>query len=339
MNGKTLTRLALVASLAALGGPALAIPEEARDEALLLTVDAGLGIPVSDPERDYLNPGMWAGAGLYHTWSPMLAAGLRAHGGFLTADGTGDDMLGMGLFSLALRARPLAKKDDVRRGTGLWVETGIGLGLLDGPGSDTDARLGFEGAVGWNFEAGPLGVGPFFRVLHFFQRDASDLVAVVIGAEVNLFDHRPEGDKELVAGPPPHVETAPAEPRPSPIVALFIEDRLVVDETVFFDFDKSTLRPEGKSKLDEIVSAWRREGNSWKSLKIMGFADERGPADYNIQLSRDRAQAVAAYLSAHGMPAEKLDTEGYGESHPAVADATTPEEYQRNRRVEFRIER
>ncbi|MCB9727378.1 MAG: hypothetical protein H6744_01035 [Deltaproteobacteria bacterium] len=185
---KTLGFLAALAAATAMAAaPAEATP---RDEVMFLTLDGGVPIPVSHPVRDALDPGFVGGAGLYHTWAPAFAAGLRAHGGFFAGQGRHHDASGFGLFSVALRVRPFAARADVRRATGPWFEGGMGLGLLDVPGDGADARFTLEGATGWGFPLGRVGLSPFFRVMHFVDLHHDDVVAVVFGAEVNIFDRR-----------------------------------------------------------------------------------------------------------------------------------------------------
>jgi len=119
----------------------------------------------------------------------------------------------------------------------------------------------------------------------------------------------------------------------------FDKDHMVVEEQVFFGFNSAALTPTGLAKLDDIAAEMKAAGPDWQLLRIEGYADRRGPSDYNQELSRDRARAVAGQLVVLGVEDGKLDTKGYGESRPLEIDASTPEEYQRNRRVEFTIVR
>jgi hypothetical protein len=187
MKHATAVCLALASTLALSATHAQASP---RDETVFLTFDGGGLIPASNRARRFLDPGFAGGVGIYHSWSPLLAVGLRAHGGFFTRNDPRDDASGFGLFSAALRLRPFATRADVRRTTGPWFEGGMGLGLLDGPGSDLDPRFALEAATGWGFPVGRVGISPFFRVMHFVDPDEADLVAVVFGVEVNIFDRR-----------------------------------------------------------------------------------------------------------------------------------------------------
>jgi outer membrane protein OmpA-like peptidoglycan-associated protein len=119
----------------------------------------------------------------------------------------------------------------------------------------------------------------------------------------------------------------------------FDKDHLVVEERIFFPFNSATLTLPGRAKLNDIADELKAAGPNWQLLRIEGYADQRGPKDYNQELSLDRAKAVAAYLKALGVKDGMLDTKAYGESRPLEIDASSPEDYQMNRRVEFTIVR
>jgi hypothetical protein len=110
-------------------------------------------------------------------------------------------------------------------------------------------------------------------------------------------------------------------------------DRFVL-RNVYFDFDKSTLRPESKAELDRLVSLL----NALPDLKIelSGHTDIKGSASYNKKLSEDRAMAVVQYLVGAGIDSKRLTYMGYGFDQP-IATNETDEGRQLNRRTEFRI--
>lgn len=101
---------------------------------------------------------------------------------------------------------------------------------------------------------------------------------------------------------------------------------------ILFDLDSATIRPESKPVLDEVVTMLRSEPG-WK-LTIEGHTDSTGPAEHNLQLSRQRADAVKACLTAAGIDAARLRTAGFGASKPVSAN-TTELGRARNRRVEL----
>jgi outer membrane protein OmpA-like peptidoglycan-associated protein len=99
---------------------------------------------------------------------------------------------------------------------------------------------------------------------------------------------------------------------------------------VFFDFDKATIKPEGKSKLDSAVTVLTRYPDL--RVEIQGHTDSIGTEAYNVSLSERRAAAVKEYLTSKGISASRFTTKGFGESQPA-ADNGTKEGRAENRRV------
>lgn len=102
----------------------------------------------------------------------------------------------------------------------------------------------------------------------------------------------------------------------------------------FFDFDKAVVKPEGKAKLDDLVKAL--SGEDTEVIVAVGHTDSIGSDKYNQKLSLRRANAVKAYLVSKGVPAEKIFTEGKGESQP-IADNKTKAGRAKNRRVEVEV--
>ncbi|MDZ7370127.1 MAG: OmpA family protein, partial [candidate division KSB1 bacterium] len=106
--------------------------------------------------------------------------------------------------------------------------------------------------------------------------------------------------------------------------------------TVFFDFDKADIRPSEYPTMERVARILNLFPNAL--VQLSGHTDWIGEEDYNIHLSHRRLESVMKYLSEK----EKVDPRrffmpvGYGESKP-IADNTTDEGRQLNRRVEFRI--
>jgi outer membrane protein OmpA-like peptidoglycan-associated protein len=105
---------------------------------------------------------------------------------------------------------------------------------------------------------------------------------------------------------------------------------------VFFDFDKYTLRPQSTKSLDSLVTLFKF--NPDKRITIESHADQMGSLDYNKHLSFNRGNAVYKYLVSHGVNKYLLDTLNYGETRPVISDPKTPDDYQLNRRTEFKAE-
>ncbi|MEQ9607941.1 MAG: OmpA family protein [Kiloniellaceae bacterium] len=128
-------------------------------------------------------------------------------------------------------------------------------------------------------------------------------------------------------------EVAP-EPQPAP------EPRMVIGEEVarmvlYFDFDKSDLRPVSQEKVDTFVE--QMKGLSDIVVFVEGHADRAGPSGYNIDLSERRAEQVRQSLIREGITVGDLDelkTAARGEENPAVSTPDGVPE-QANRRVEI----
>ena len=132
------------------------------------------------------------------------------------------------------------------------------------------------------------------------------------------------------AAPAPAPAAAPA-PRPAAPVAA---SKVTYAADAFFDFDKSVLKPEGRAKLDDLVSKIR--GINLEVIIAVGHTDSIGTDAYNQRLSVRRAEAVKAYLVSKGIERNRVYTEGKGEKQP-VADNRTKEGRAKNRRVEIEV--
>lgn len=108
----------------------------------------------------------------------------------------------------------------------------------------------------------------------------------------------------------------------------------IVLNNVFFDVNRSELKPESELELDKIVRLMR--DNPTLKIEISGHTDNVGkPAD-NLVLSNNRAKAVVSYLSSKGISLQRLTAKGYGETKPA-ADNNTATGRAQNRRTEMKV--
>lgn len=103
---------------------------------------------------------------------------------------------------------------------------------------------------------------------------------------------------------------------------------------IFFDTNKSELKPESKTELNKLISFMAL--NPKVNIEISGFTDNVGDAKSNQILSENRAKAVQQYLIANKVAAARLTYKGYGAMQP-FAPNTTDEGRSRNRRTEFKI--
>lgn len=107
----------------------------------------------------------------------------------------------------------------------------------------------------------------------------------------------------------------------------------IVVNSIFFDFDKDTLRPESFIELDRLGKVL--QGYKTLYIEIAGHTDDVGNDAYNLDLSRRRSLAVKDYLTRN-IDSSRLKSVGYGESRPKVPN-TSDENRQANRRVEFKF--
>jgi len=133
------------------------------------------------------------------------------------------------------------------------------------------------------------------------------------------------------AAPAPAPAAKAPAPAPAPAVAA---QKVTYAADAFFDFDKSVLKPEGRAKLDDLVS--KIQGINLEVIIAVGHTDSVGSDAYNQKLSVRRAEAVKAYLISKGIERNRIYTEGKGEKQP-VADNRTAEGRAKNRRVEVEV--
>src|SRR5690606_28190984 len=111
--------------------------------------------------------------------------------------------------------------------------------------------------------------------------------------------------------------------------------KIVLNEnTVNFGFDSAELTSTAKTNLDKIAKVLIN--NPQTLITIYGYTDSVGKDEYNMKLSRSRANAVKSYLGSKGISAKRINAMGMGEADP-IASNDTKEGQAKNRRVEFGI--
>jgi len=119
---------------------------------------------------------------------------------------------------------------------------------------------------------------------------------------------------------------------PSPTLQKKLDEALTLG-SIEFESNATTILPRSRATLDQLITILRRAPNI--AIEIGGHTDKFGSPDYNLQLSRRRAEAVRHYFSSHGLT-NQLTAVGYGDSRP-LSVAQTRAGLQRNRRIELRI--
>jgi len=200
------------------------------------------------------------------------------------------------------------------------------------------------------------------------------LIAGLIGLLAYVFSQRQQRSTAVTSQPQVRTE-APAPIAPAPVVpassnadlGAFIDTKLpngvnlhipsngvenkllafindptkAVDQTTWFSFDRlefetdsATLKPSSREQLANmaaILAAYPQV-----NLKVGGYTDNTGDPAHNLKLSQDRATATLNELASLGVAKSRLAAEGYGQQFP-VADNSTPEGRQRNRRIDIRV--
>ncbi len=137
--------------------------------------------------------------------------------------------------------------------------------------------------------------------------------------------------------PPPPPQPQPAPPTEDEIFASKTLDQLNAEKPltdVFFDFDSTQIRDEGRAALQKD-SEWLKR---WTSTKVMieGHADSRGTNEYNLALGERRASAARDYLVSLGVPMDRMTIVSKGEEQPFCTEENESC-WQQNRRGHFII--
>ncbi|MFO7568674.1 MAG: peptidoglycan-associated lipoprotein Pal [Smithellaceae bacterium] len=106
-------------------------------------------------------------------------------------------------------------------------------------------------------------------------------------------------------------------------------------QNIYFDFDRSSIRPDAREILKANVDIFRQNPNA--KVIVEGHCDERGTTEYNMALGERRAQETKQYLVNLGMDASRIVTISYGEERPAD-DRSTEDAWAQNRRAQFVLE-
>ncbi|MEX2601563.1 MAG: OmpA family protein [Balneolaceae bacterium] len=115
-----------------------------------------------------------------------------------------------------------------------------------------------------------------------------------------------------------------------------VEEGIAVsfDSGILFDFDSSTLQPEGRENLEKLSSIIQRDNDT--ILMIVGHTDSRGDEDYNLRLSERRAESASRYMVSQGLSSSRIQIRGRGEYEP-IDNNDSDAGRQKNRRVEVAI--
>jgi OOP family OmpA-OmpF porin len=137
----------------------------------------------------------------------------------------------------------------------------------------------------------------------------------------------------------------PPAPAPKKVIekvperAKIVDNKIVINEKIQFQYDSAVILEVSHSILDEVVKVMQ-DNPHVKKVRVEGHASDEGRGaaanEYNKRLSDRRAKSVADYLISKGVVATRLESVGYGVERPLAAN-DTEENREKNRRVEFNI--
>lgn len=192
-----------------------------------------------------------------------------------------------------------------------FVGLGIGVAQIEPDGGDDDTAFAYQGLLGLGYAVNERwSVDATYR---YFRSDDLEFgvnevdyehQAITIGARYKFIT-----PAAPVAAAPP-VEPAPPPAPPAPVCPKS-------EFTVYFEWDQSDLNQAAEDVID--AAAARTGECPVDGAMVIGHTDTSGSVSYNLDLSQDRASAVAEALVARGIPASLVQTAARGESEPAVA--------------------
>lgn len=156
------------------------------------------------------------------------------------------------------------------------------------------------------------------------QNNRAAAIGAALGAGTGLYlDNKEKKLREQMAGTGVDVSRNPDG-----------SVNLVMPGSITFDTNKSNIKPNFYGTLNKVATTLAEDNKS--VILVTGYTDSTGNDSINIPLSQARAQAVQGYLSAQGVPAARINAQGHGAANP-IADNTTPQGREQNRRVEISI--
>lgn len=127
---------------------------------------------------------------------------------------------------------------------------------------------------------------------------------------------------------------AAAEARRAAIAAETEAAMAIINEMIFFDFDRSAITPTAEVALMKKLAVLRANPNV--RIRVAGHADERGSVEYNRALGQRRAEAAKSFLTNRGIDASRVTTVSFGEDRPLVNESNE-DAWAQNRRDEFSV--
>lgn len=200
----------------------------------------------------------------------------------------------------------------VRDGETMGAVANATVKLKDATGKDYQVTADSQG--GYRFE----GVAPGTATLSV---DADEYLSFVAPADVKV-------RQEITSD-------AMIRHRPKTALVTVGATEITIKQQIQFALDQAIILPESIPLLTEIADVLIHNPRI-KRIEIQGHTDNSGTADHNQTLSDQRAEAVRAWLTSHGVTPDRLVAKGYGQTKPLVPNVTTANKA-KNRRVQFII--
>jgi len=247
------------------------------------------------------------------------------------------------------------------RVAGPWVDGNVGVAQT---GSLT--RPTFDAHIGWDFRVSKdsrVDFGPFVGYTQIFQPNSSMReddarvlsagLSLSLGAKERARPAAPIGPEKTQpeAPPPPALEdhdkfaeafdvcpdgeVATVEDNGCGGEIRVVENRILLDDVVHFEFDSAKIRARS-FRLVRRIALFIKSHDDIVDVSIEGHADEVGSEAYNQKLSEDRANSMRDLLSLNGVERSRLHVVAYGKSHPKIVTLKAEE---KNRRVELFVTR
>ena len=331
--------------------PALGAKVRAEGAALPLRARGSIGAAamISDSQRGWLGYDSLGAVGtleLGYALAPSLELRVGAAlGGFPAEDRTG------GLLQPQLGAAVLWPDRSARP----WLQLDVGLGL-----TGALVRPALRASVGVDFQVtSAFSLGPVIGYTQAFQHDrplaSTDARFLWFGFALGLGPGQkqpaPRMREEVItrvrtithersAEPAPPPAAADPATEPSPELRALLETALPAQRQewlapVLFTLNSAELQPQGVAMLHEVARELQSRPQI-QAVEIRGYADPRGSAEHNLQLSERRAQVVREWLIQHGIAPVRLRIAAHGASD-LVEAGTSETEHAQNRRVVFRV--
>ncbi|MBJ2154937.1 OmpA family protein [Variovorax sp. IB41] len=212
------------------------------------------------------------------------------------------------------------------------MHTGMGKDQVRGLLGYPHFSEGLAGVREWNYIFHfRTGAGPAYITCQYMVRYNADVLT-------NGMYWKGPGCADLL-------KPAPVAARPAAVIQSSPAKTTTLGADGLFRFDGRSLAdllPEGRRKLDALASDIKASAQPVDAVRVTGHTDRLGSASYNQALSLARAETVRDYLVQAGVPAQRVQVQGRGESEPKVQCAQTSRAalidcLAPNRRVEIEV--